>query len=132
MAVKDLTPTTVANIKVFISLFYYYEPALISQARRDAYNRSKVGGQGTYSSSGTLTGGQERLQLWFDQYIKPTAPAAGTATFSNTFTSIADYQNNFYIIRVALIGALVDPKVVEALDAWWKSLTISVRFYPNK
>jgi hypothetical protein len=136
MAIKDLSPTDVGNMLVFIKLFNDYAADLVKRAVNKAERNDKIGkdqvGRGVTIVKNGTTGGQALLQAWFNKYIKPTAPAAGTATFSSTYTGIADYQNNFYVIRVALVGVAADPATLAALDAWWAKMTVSASFKPSR
>jgi len=64
------------------------------------------------------------LQSWYDSNIntKVTISPTDSPTIGSTFVSIADWANNFFVIRTQIISA-IDPgeqPVITALDDVWK------------
>jgi hypothetical protein len=128
MAIKDLSPATVADILILISQAGEYNKQLTNQ---EIESRLKKYGKGVSKKDLTIKKTNPLgIKTWYDTYIKSTAPAAGTSTFSTTFVSTKEYSTIFYTVRTALVSIPQDDatvKTIKALDAWLKSMDPEVR-----
>ena len=126
MAIKDLSPTIIADISILISQASTYLKELTNA---EIAAKLKKYGKDFSKNDLKITSRPSSIKIWFDTYIKPTAPAAGTSTFSTTFVSTKEYSTIFYTVRTALVSIPQDDatvKAIKALDAWWKSMDVNV------
>lgn len=119
MAVKDISPVTIANILVLIATATNF--AFLKAQSSKSYKEIPFRISKTISPSPSAAAAE--LKRWYETYVKFDAPAAGTATISSsTSTSIEDWTSNFFVVRTELLPNL-SPDAIAKLDDWWKKYT---------
>jgi hypothetical protein len=118
MALKDISPTTIANILALIATANSFANDIVKNSRsfKEIPTRIKkvINPEPNDASSA--------LKKWFDTNIKSGAPGAGTATVSSKFTTQKEWETGFFTTRIELLPN-VPPAVMAALDAWYTRYT---------
>ncbi len=118
MALKDISPTTIANILALIATANDFAYSVLDNNK--FYRSIPVGI--TKAVNPQPNGAKSALKSWFDSNIKSGVPAAGTATISSKFTTRQAWETNFFTVRTELLSNL-PPAAIAALDAWYKKYT---------
>jgi hypothetical protein len=118
MALKDISPTTIANILALIATANSFAQNIVSNSK--GYKEIPVRIKKVIKPE--PNGASSALQKWFDTNIKSGAPGAGTATVSSKFTTRKEWETGFFTTRIELLPN-VPPAVMTALDAWYTRYT---------
>lgn len=126
MALKNLPGSVALNILQLIKQAPAYVNALSLKTAgpKPRLSRAKGGFNGERDTRTPLGNPVAALQSWYDLNIKTkvTIGPTDSPTIGSTFVSIADWENNFFVIRNQIVGA-IDPgeqPVITALDDVWK------------
>lgn len=118
MAIKDLSPSVVADILVLLKQARDYGNSIASNKRGSKPSRYNKEGP-PFSVATGIDDAVNSFQTWYNTYIKNNAPEAGTATISSKFDAAA-WKNTFFQVRSSLISvALPGDKIISDLDLVW-------------
>ena len=137
MALKDLPGSTVLNFKILLDQLTTYINAKVKEkAGPKPTGTAYIDGRKLGKDSWSL--GFDRLtfnvvqlaqsqmtSLYNSLKASINVQATDSATFNSTFKDTATWENNFFIIRTQVVGAVLqqgnDP-IVKAFDTLWNTL----------
>jgi hypothetical protein len=153
MALKDLPASVALNILQLIKQAPAYVNALAeSKTGKGSKPRPVIRYGNPYSFSASermsiispflqistpLGNPVAALQSWYDSNIKTkvTISSTDSPTIGATFISIADWENNFFLIRNQIVSVIApgEQPVITALDEVWKKFqAVSGRWKPDQ